>query len=320
MNKNTCCLKLSSDKFTFAFPTGISPKGRHFVTNTRGIDLINSFGSSTRTRTEKPKSESKKVSSYSLYPTLAFSPGLHGAMVFFQSSEQPGNIISLQTYSQIARYCKLSPFNDVFTAKDSNEASSANDSFLDVHAMRNKCLTRKSNVAKLLVAIAERKSFGLRSEIGVCVASLNKAGIDSAIKKSLQFYSESVVPFETIHLFRFSRLWASTASNLHLFSIQCLTDPLSDFSNRLCHLSLSSFYADLTHQFVSGRTCSMSIVKLFVEAARVSKFPLLAGPSQQMGNLLGIKPVPLESIEDPCFSSENYHASVKKKRISLYFF
>lgn len=290
----------------------MTKKLRHFMTSTQGIDFINSNGSSTKTRTEKPTSETKKVSSYSFYPTLAFPAGLHGAMVSFKNSEQPGDLTSLQTYSHLARYSKkATPVNEGSSAKESNEVSSAaKDSFLDVHAMRIKCLTAKTNVASLLLAISKFKSFGLRSEIGVCVASLNKEGIATAVKKSIHFYSESVVPFETKSLFRFTSLWASTATNLHLFSIQCLTDPLSDISSRLVHLTLSSFYGDLLGQFVSGRTCMSNLVKLYVEAAKVLNFPLLARPSQQMGDLLGIKPVPLEAIQDPSFSSENYHASV----------
>lgn len=276
------------------------------MTSTRGIDILNSFGSLKKEK--KPaSSESKRVSSFTFFPTLALPRGLHGAMVRFRDADKAGGITSLQTYSQIARHASFPGVEEVL----------ATDSFLDVHAMRTKSLTIGVSLTRLVVAISKLNSLGLRTEIGVCVSSLNKEGIALAVNKSLQFYSESVVPFETNSLLKFSSLWASMASNLHLFSIQCLSNHLADVSNRLCHLSVSSFFNDILRQFVSGRTYLSNVTKLFVEAAKVTKFPLLARPSKKMSDLLRLKPFPpLEAVEDPNSASENYHASVNK----LFFF
>jgi hypothetical protein len=104
-------------------------------------------------------------------------------------------------------------------------------------------------------------------------------------------------------------MWASIATNFHLLSIQCLTDRLSDLSNRLCHMSLSMFYFDLLRQYVNGRTFSPTS-KLYVTAAKHLNFHLLARPSQQMSEFLQCRPVNLVPIKDSVFSSANFYASV----------
>jgi hypothetical protein len=115
-------------------------------------------------------------------------------------------------------------------------------------------------------------------------------------------------------------MWASIAINFHLLAIQCLTDQLSDLSNRLCHMSLYMFYFDLLRQYVNGRTFSPTS-KLYVEAAKHLNFHLLARPSQQMSVFLQCSPVHLAPIKDSMFSSANYYASVsfiKTYNISLF--
>jgi hypothetical protein len=155
----------------------------------------------------------------------------------------------------------------------------------------------------------DQKSMRFRAEVGVCVSTLDKDGIRLSVKKALQFYSSNAVPFETGVLIRFSYLWASIATNFHLLAIQCLTDRLSDLSNRLCHMSLSMFYFDLLRQYVNGRTFSPTS-KLYVTAAKHLNFHLLARPSQQMSVFLQCSPVNLEPIKDSVVSSANYYASV----------
>ena len=151
-----------------------------------GIDMINSFGT-TKIFT-KLTTESKKVKAMTLFPTLALPQGFHGAMIFFRDSDKPGDITSIQTYSQFARYHKEEAIS---------KEVSTDDSCLDVNSKRTKCLKMKLELTNMFVAMSGLKSIGLRSEICVCVSSLTKSGIETAIKKSLQFYSESVVPFET---------------------------------------------------------------------------------------------------------------------------
>lgn len=289
------------------------------------MEIINSRLSTlpvTVTQPRKTKSsllfpvatKDKKVAMYSIFPVLALPPGLHGSMVSFRDSATSGDIASVQTYSQLARYC---PKTQTVYEKTTENA------MLDLHQLRSSVLATKINIEKMLYGMMKHKSLRFRAEIGVCVAGLDVDGISLAVTNSLQFYSKHVVPFNTSVLIRFSCMWASVAVNLNLLAIQCLTDPLSDLSNRLVHISLSMFFSDLLRQYVTGRTFSPTS-KLYVEAAKTLNFPLLARPSQQMSIFLRCSPVSLPSIKDTVFSSANQHASViypfkKVKRTNITF-
>jgi hypothetical protein len=267
------------------------------VSGLRGLEFLNSK-LSILPASESSTSKPQKVASYSLFPVLALPPGLHGSNISFHDSATPGEITSLQTYSQSARHCpKPPPAN-----KNSPE-----ESVLDVYQQREKALTLKVNLLKMFNGMIDQKSMRFRAEVGVCVASFDKDGIMLSVKKALQFYSSNIVPFETDVLIRFSYTWAAIAINLHLLAIQCLTDPLPDLPNRLCHISLSIFFSDILNQFTSGRTYSPS-TKLYVAAAKVLNLALLARPSQQMSVFLGCSPVNLAPTKDT--GSANYYTSV----------
>lgn len=247
-----------------------------------------------------PASIAKKVSKYSMFPVLGLPIGFHGSMVSFRDSSNSGDITSIQSYSQLARHCPISP--------PVAEKASGN-SVLDVHQLRESALAMKMYIETMLQGMIQQKSMTFRTEIGVCVSAFDRDGVSLAVNKSLQHYSANVVPFKTNVLIRFSYMWASIAINLHLLAIQCLTNQLSDLSNRLCHMSLSMFYFDLLRQYVNGRTFSPTS-KLYVTAAQHLNFHLLARPSQQMSVFLQCSPVNLEPIKDSVFSSANYYASV----------
>jgi hypothetical protein len=245
------------------------------------------------------ETKEQKVATYSLFPVLALPHGFHGSNISFRDSVSPGEITSLQTYSQSARHCPKPP---PLTLKKSSE-----ESVLDVYQRREEALTLKTNLLKMFNGMIDQKSMRFRAEVGVCVSTLDKDGITLSVKKALQFYSANAVPFETGVLIRFSYMWAAIAINLNLLAIQCLTDPLHDLPNRLCHISLTTFFSDLLHQFTTGRTFSSS-TKLYVAAAQVLNFALLARPSQQMSVFLGCSPVSLAQTNDT--GSSNYFSSV----------
>ncbi len=247
-----------------------------------------------------PVSITKKVSKYSMFPVLGLPIGLHGSMVSFRDSAKPGDITSIQAYSQLARHCPIS--------SPAIEKSSGN-SLLDVHQLRESALANKMYIETMLHGMIKQNSMTFRTEIGVCVSAFDRDGISLAVNKALQHYSANIVPFKTSVLIRFSYMWASIATNFHLLAIQCLTDRLSDLSNRLCHMSLSMFYFDLLRQYVNGRTFSPTS-KLYVTAAKHLNFHLLARPSQQMSEFLQCRPVNLVPIKDSVFSSANFYASV----------
>ena len=258
-----------------------------------------------------PVSFPKKVSKYSMFPVLGLPIGFHGSMVSFLDSAKPGDITSIQAYSQLARHC---PISSPATKK------SLENSLLDVHQLRESALAMKMYIETMLHGMIKQRTMTFRTEIGVCVLAFDRDGISMAVNKSLQHYSANVVPFKTSVLIRFSYLWASIATNFHLLAIQCLTDRLSDLSNRLCHMSLSMFYFDLLRQYLNGRTFSPTS-KLYVTAAKHLNFHLLARPSQQMSVFLQCSPVNLVPIKDSVFSSANYYASVmiiKTYKISLF--
>jgi hypothetical protein len=258
-----------------------------------------------------PVSFPKKVSKYSMFPVLGLPIGFHGSMVSFRDSTNFGDITSIQAYSQLARHC---PISSPATEK------SLENSLLDVHQLRESALAMKMYIETMLHGMIKQRTMTFRTEIGVCVLAFDRDGISMAVNKSLQHYSANVVPFKTSVLIRFSYLWASIATNFHLLAIQCLTDRLSDLSNRLCHMSLSMFYFDLLRQYLNGRTFSPTS-KLYVTAAKYLNFHLLARPSQQMSVFLQCSPVNLVPIKDSVFSSANYYASVmiiKTYKISLF--
>ena len=258
-----------------------------------------------------PVSFPKKVSKYSMFPVLGLPIGFHGSMVSFRDSTNFGDITSIQAYSQLARHC---PISSPATEK------SLENSLLDVHQLRESALAMKMYIETMLHGMIKQRTMTFRTEIGVCVLAFDRDGISMAVNKSLQHYSANVVPFKTSVLIRFSYLWASIATNFHLLAIQCLTDRLSDLSNRLCHMSLSMFYFDLLRQYLNGRTFSPTS-KLYVTAAKHLNFHLLARPSQQMSVFLQCSPVNLVPIKDSVFSSANYYASVmiiKTYKISLF--
>jgi len=258
-----------------------------------------------------PVSFPKKVSKYSMFPVLGLPIGFHGSMVSFRDSTNFGDITSIQAYSQLARHC---PISSPATEK------SLENSLLDVHQLRESALAMKMYIETMLHGMIKQRTMTFRTEIGVCVLAFDRDGISMAVNKSLQHYSANVVPFKTSVLIRFSYLWASIATNFHLLAIKCLTDRLSDLSNRLCHMSLSMFYFDLLRQYLNGRTFSPTS-KLYVTAAKHLNFHLLARPSQQMSVFLQCSPVNLVPIKDSVFSSANYYASVmiiKTYKISLF--
>ena len=273
-----------------------------FVSGLRGLRILNSR-LSVLTATEQPTLKSHKVASYSLFPVLGLPPGLHGSNISFRDATTPGDITSLQTYSQSARHCPKPPIVN---------KKSPDESVLDVYQQREKALTLKINLLKMFNCMIDQKSMRFRAEIGVCVASFDQDGIMLSVKKAIQFYSSNVVPFETDILIRFSYMWAAMAVNLHLLAIQCLTDPLPDLPNRLCHISLSVFLSDILNQFTTGRTFSSS-TKLYVLAAQVLNFALLPRPSQQMSVFLGCSPVSLAPTKET--GSANYYTSVIRKII-----
>jgi len=296
---------VKSPKFSFAFPSVVTNRFlRRNKDAVASLDARSSFNFSglspiiQRKRVLTVPEDMLKVKSFCFYPTFALPSGLHGVNASFCDSNKPGDVTSVQAYSQYARHFKTPESRDFEKME-----------YLDLFQMRSKCSVKKANLLQLFTAMAKENSFGFRIEIGVCVSALDKEGIAEAVKKALYFYSESVVPFETAPMLKFSYTWAAFACNFEYLSINCLNDSLCDLSDRICHLTLSSCYADLLRQFSSGKTFSSCSSRL-VLASRSLNFPLLPRPSKKISSLVQVTTDTLGAVEDTCNSSNNIFASV----------
>jgi len=305
---------VKSPKYSFAFPSVVT--NRFLRRKKDAVDSMDSRSSFTFPETSpiiKRKRDLTvpdnlwKVKSFCSYPTLALPSGLHGIYASFCDSNKPGDITSVQAYSQYARHFKT-PLSTDWEKME----------YLDLFGMRSKCSEKKANLLQLFGAMAKENSLGFRIEIGVCVSYLDREGILEAVKKALHFYSESVVPFETTPMLQFSYTWAAFASNFENLSINCLNDSLCDLSDRICHLTLSTCFADLLRQFSSGKTFSSCSSRL-VKASSSLNFSLLPRPSKKMSSLLQVTAEINEAVEDPCTSSNNIFASVKYTFFNFFF-
>ena len=270
-----------------------------FVGKTSAIDIINARSSDDK-EVYYPSDDTRKVSSFSFFPTFALPMGLHGCNISFSDSDKNGVVTSIQAYSQFARHFKTPDKKDY-----------ENDSYLDSYSLRTRCLAKKANLFKMFLEMMKTNSFGFRIEIGICVSALNKYGLSQAVNVALKFHSENIVAIETSPMLMFSYNWAAFACNLELLSIECLRPSIVLLSDRLCHLTLCGCYADLSRLFVSGRTFSITS-RRFASAYKCLNFPLLPRPSKNILNILKIDIPSLDEVKDQSLSSENDYAAVKK--------